>query len=283
MASTCGAADAPQPTPGTQHVGPARHIIAVGSGKGGVGKSTVSLNLALALAERGTAVGILDADVYGPNIPLMVGLVRTEWQESWTVWRNPALGGIHLAPVERYGLKLMSTGFIVGEDQPLLWEAGMVRLLARHLLHDVEWGNLDYLVVDLPPGTADVQQALAAEIPFSGAVLVVTPQDVAHLDAKKAVQMYRRLQVPILGGVENMSGFLCPHCAQPIDVFPRVPRSRSIWMMGVEQLGQIPLDPALSLGGDRGRPLLLSQPDSAQAGAFRAVTGRLVERLSKSP
>jgi ATP-binding protein involved in chromosome partitioning len=269
---------AKQPTDGTS---PARYIVAVGSGKGGVGKSTVSLNLALALAEGGAAVGVLDADVYGPNIPLMVGLVRKDWEQSWTLARNPALGELRLAPVRRFGLTLMSAGFIIGEDQPLVWEAPLVRLLARQLLRDVAWGALDYLLVDLPPGTADVQQVLAEEIPFFGAVLVVTPQDVAHLDAKKAVQMYRRFGVPILGGVENMSGFLCPHCGEPADIFPRVPEARSIWAMGVEQLGAIPLDPAVSRAGDRGKPLLVTHPDSPQAAAFRAAAQRLADRLAE--
>lgn len=262
-------------------VSPARAIVAVGSGKGGVGKSTVSLNLALALAAGGAAVGLLDADVYGPNIPLMVGLVRTDWEQSWTLARNPALGELRLEPVRRFGLALMSAGFIIGEDQPLVWEAPLVRLLARQLLRNVAWGALDYLIVDLPPGTADVQQALAEEIPFSGALLVVTPQDVAHLDAKKAVQMYRRFGVPILGGVENMSGFLCPHCGEPADIFPRVPAARSIWAMGVEQLGAVPLDPAVSRAGDRGKPLLITHPDSPQAAAFRAAAQRLAARLAE--
>ena len=258
---------------------PARHIVAIGSGKGGVGKSTVSLNLALALAERGGAVGILDADVYGPNIPLMVGLVRKDWEQDWTLARNPDLGELRLAPVRRYGLVLMSAGFIIGEDQPLVWEANLVRLLTRQLLRNVNWGGLEYLIVDLPPGTADIQQVLAEEIPFSGAVLVVTPQDVAHLDAKKAVQMYRRFGVPLLGGVENMSGFLCPHCGERVDIFPRVPEGRSIWAMGVEQLGAIPLDPAVSRAGDRGKPLLITHPESAQVAAFQALADRLVRKL----
>jgi len=262
---------------------PTRFIVAVGSGKGGVGKSTLSLNLALALADTGAAVGLLDADVYGPNIPLMVGLVRQRWGNDWTLARNPDLGQQRMAAVERFGLKIMSVGFIIGEDQPLVWEAELVRLLARQLLHEVDWGALDYLVVDLPPGTADIQQVLAQEIPFFGALLVVTPQDVAHLDAKKAVQMYRRFGVPVLGGVENMSGLLCPHCSQPIDIFPRVPQARSIWAMGVEKLGAIPVDPAVSQAGDRGRPLLVTHPASPQSTAFRALAERLAEKLRATP
>ena len=277
--STDPSDESPAPAPRPPAPGPARYIVAVGSGKGGVGKSTVSLNLALGLAERGARVGLLDADVYGPNIPLMVGLVRQSWEQDWTLACNPQLGELRLAPVERHGLKLMSAGFIIGEDQPLVWEANLVRLLARQLLRQVQWGSLDYLIVDLPPGTADIQQVLAQEIPFFGAILVVTPQDVAHLDAKKAVQMYRRFHLPVLGGVENMSGFRCPHCGERIDIFPRVPDARSIWAMGVEKLGAIPLDPAVSAAGDRGKPLLLAQPRSPQAQAFRAVAALLAERL----
>ena len=263
----------------TSTSGPARFIIAVGSGKGGVGKSTISLNLALALAERGAAVGVLDADVYGPNIPLMLGLVRQTWGRDWTLVRNPELGPLRIEPIRRHGLTVMSAGFIVGEDQPLVWDGNLVRLLARQLMRDVNWGPLDYLVVDLPPGTADVQQALAQEIPLTGALLVVTPQDVAHLDARKAVQMYRRLSVPILGGVENMSGLRCPHCSERIDIFPPVAHERSIWAMGVERLAEVPLDPAISRAGDRGRPLFATYPNSVQAEAFRSLARLLAERL----
>ena len=253
-----------------------RYIIAVGSGKGGVGKSTVSLNLALALAQRGLAVGLLDADLYGPNIPLMVGLVRSKWGEDWTIaQRNQQ---VKIPTVERFGLKIMSAGFLVGEDQPLA-DASLVRLLAQQFMWHVDWGKLDFLIIDLPPGTADAQQVFARSVPLAGAVLVVTPQDVAHLDAKKAVQMYRRSQIPILGGIENMSGLICPDCGKRIDIFPRVREDRSIWAMGIDKLGEIPLDPAVSAAGDTGRPLLISQPDSTQATAFRQIAEKLVTRL----
>ncbi len=253
----------------------AKHIVAVGSGKGGVGKSTVSLNLALALAERGLAVGLLDADLYGPNIPLMVGLVRREWGEDWTLARRNQR---KIPPIERHGLKIMSAGFVVGEDQPLA-EASLIRLLAQQFMWLVDWGDLDFLIVDLPPGTAEAQQVFVRAVPLSGAVLVVTPQDVAHLDAKKAVQMYRRAGVSILGGVENMSGLTCPDCGRRIDIFPRVRESRSIWAMGVEKLGEIPLDPLVSEAGDAGRPLLVARPESAPAAAFRQIAERLVGNL----
>lgn len=259
---------------------PARFVVAVGSGKGGVGKSTVSLNLALALAERGLSVGLLDADMYGPNIPLMVGLTRKTWTGDWTVVRKGKQ--IAIQPVERYGLKIMSAGFLLGEDQPMIFEALTVRMLLTQLVRQVAWGELDYLLIDLPPGTADLQQNLLHDLSLSGVVLVVTPQDVAHLDGKKALQHYRRAGVPILGAIENMSGFLCPHCGQPIDIFARVPLSRAIWAMDVEKLGAVPLDPTISQAGDTGHPLLVAQPASPQATAFRQIAQRLVEKLQAS-
>lgn len=257
---------------------PARHVVAVGSGKGGVGKSTVSLNLALALSQRGRNVGILDADLYGPNIPLMVGLVREKWGGDWTLAQRDSKAKI--PPVERFGLQIMSAGFLVGEDQPLA-DASLIRLLAAQFMWQVGWHDLDDLIVDLPPGTADAQQVFLNAVPFAGAVLVVTPQDVAHLDAKKAIQMYRRAKVPILGGVENMSGFICPDCGNRHDLFPRVPEGRSIWAMGIDKLGEIPLDPLVSQAGDTGRPLLITHPESPQAAAFRELAEKLVRRLDR--
>lgn len=256
---------------------PARFVVAVGSGKGGVGKSTVSLNLALALAERGLSVGLLDADMYGPNIPLMVGLTRKTWTGDWTVARRGEQASI--TPIERYGLKIMSAGFLLGEDQPMIFEALTVRMLLTQLVQQVAWGDLDYLLIDLPPGTADIQQNLLKDLSLSGVVLVVTPQDVAHLDGKKALQHYRRAGVPIVGAIENMSGFLCPHCGQPIDIFARVQPSRAIWAMDVEKLGAVPLDPTISQAGDTGHPLLIAQPASPQATSFRQIAQRLVEKL----
>ncbi len=259
---------------------PARFTVAVGSGKGGVGKSTVALNLALALRERNAAVGLLDADVYGPDIPLMVGVTRKAWTGDWELARNRELGTQRELPaIERHGLQIMSAGFILAEDQPMILPAPTVALLIGQLVRQVTWGALDYLIVDLPPGTADVQHAVLREIALSGAVVVVTPQDVAHLDAKKAVQMYRRSRVPVLGAVENMSGLMCSHCGERIQVFARVPDSRALWSMGVDLLGTVPLDPSISEAGDTGRPLLLAYPQSPQATAFREIAQRLVEKL----
>lgn len=258
----------------------ARHVVAVGSGKGGVGKSTLALNLALSLREDGARVGVLDADVYGPNIPLMVNLARRRPARYWDLaFHDPERGERTIEPVERHGLFIMSTGFIVAEDQPLTWDAGLVGALIYQLLHKVRWGDLDYLVVDLPPGTADLQQMFARQIPLSGVVIIVTPQDVAHLDARKAVEMYRQAGVEVLGGIENMSGLVCPHCDRRVEVFQRVREDRSIWAMGVEKLGEVPLDPAMSAAGET-HPLLVARPDSPQAQAVRETAKRLAERLA---
>jgi ATP-binding protein involved in chromosome partitioning len=259
---------------------PARFVVAVGSGKGGVGKSTVSLNLAIGLAESGVPVGLLDADFYGPNIPLMTGLKRDRWAGDWALARRRnGQGKPSIPAMERFGIKLMSAGFIIAEDQPMILDGQTLPFLMRQLVAEVQWGELDYLIIDLPPGTADVQQALLRLLPFSGAVLVVTPQDVAHLDGKKAVQMFRRSGVRLLGAVENMSGFSCPHCHQPIDIFHHVPIDRSVWALDVECLGTIPLDPAISQAGDHGVPAMVAHSGSEQAAAFRAIAAAVRGQL----
>jgi ATP-binding protein involved in chromosome partitioning len=260
--------------------GPARHAIAVASGKGGVGKSTISLNVALALAETGAPVGLLDADFYGPDIPLMVNLTRREPLEQWALWRRR---GLQLEPVERFGLKLMSVGFLIAERQALAWPGQMVEFVGRQLIRDVEWGELEYLIIDLPPGTADVQQQLVELLELAGAVVVVGPQDVAHLDAKKVVDLFRGAHVPILGAVENMSGLVCPHCGKEVAVFPTVRDERSVWSLGVRKLGSIPLDPMIATAGDRGRPVLVDEPDGPQAAAFRRIAEGVVDALGQRP
>jgi ATP-binding protein involved in chromosome partitioning len=252
--------------------GPARHAVAVASGKGGVGKSTVSLNLAVALSEQGMRVGLMDADLYGPDIPRMIGLARTKEAKHLDLWR--ADGARH-EPYERFGVKIMSIGFLVGEGQSISMEASLVDLLLVQLVRGVDWGDLDYLIVDLPPGTADLQQQLMARLQLSGAVIVVTPQDVAHLDARKVLDLCKRASVPVLGGIENMDGLVCPGCDERIDVFPRVADDRSIWSHGVEKLGAIPLDPAVASAGDRGTPIVLSDASSPQGAAFHALARRL--------
>ncbi|MGH9194596.1 MAG: P-loop NTPase [Acidimicrobiia bacterium] len=247
-------------------------IVVVGSGKGGVGKSTVSLNLALALHQQGNSVGIMDADLYGPNIPIMVGITRTQWGRSWMLAYNPkVMKASQIQPEEAYGLKVMSAAFIVGEDQPLVWEGGMVQGLAMQFVGQVAWGDLDYLIVDLPPGSGEIPQILLRNIDVAGAIVVVTPPYVAHLDARKAVQMYRQANVKIIGGVENMSAHVCPHCGQREEIFVPAPHSRSIWAMGVQKLVDIPLDPSLGHAGDVGPPLMIAKPQSPQADAFRRL------------
>lgn len=229
----------------------------------------MSLNLALALHARGRRVGLLDADFYGPDIPLMVNLKRTERLGRWEFWAKGR--AIAHDPVERFGIKIMSVGFFLAERQAFTMPAQWTHFVGRQLVQEVNWGELDYLVVDLPPGTADLQQELIRLLRFDGALLVVGPQDVAHLDGKKMLELLREEDVPVLGGVENMGALVCPHCGEPIEVFPQVGDGRSIWSLGVRRLSRIPLDPALARAGDRGRPLLVAEPESPGSLAFREL------------
>ena len=247
---------------------PARVIIAVGSGKGGVGKSTVSLHLALAFSRRGLSVGLLDADLYGPDIPLMVGISRKEVARHWQLWRR---NGIHLEPVERRGLRIMSVGFLLAEQQALTMPAPLLTAALRQLVEDVDWGDPDVLLVDLPPGTADLQQQLLGVVSLDGGVIVVGPQDVAHLDGRKFLDFLREGSVPVLGGIENMSGLLCPHCGERIDVFPPVASERSLWAEGLALLGRVPLLPQ-GCGSDEW-----------QADAFDAIAAKALEALERRP
>lgn len=255
---------------------PAKHLVAVASGKGGVGKSTVSLNVAVALAQRDLRTAVLDADVYGPDIPVMVGLTRRTPATSWSLWRR---GQAPLVPVERFGVKLMSVGFLLGEQQGFPWIEQTLPFAVRQLVDDVDWGELDILVLDLPPGTTELQRHVLEEVRLSGALLVVTPQDVAHLDAKKLISLLEENEVPVLGAVENMSTFVCPHCGEETEVFPRVREGRSIWSLGVERLARIPLDPRVARAGEDGTPALVAAPDSPAATAFRTAADALVGRL----
>ncbi len=246
-----------------------RNVIAVGSGKGGVGKSTVSVGLALALAESGAKVGLLDADVWGPNIPQMLG-VQTPPQQD----------GNKILPALSHEVKMISMGFFVDEGTPVIWRGPMVGKMVEQLLTDVDWGELDYLVVDLPPGTGDASLTLAQAIPLSGLVVVVTPQEVAVADALKAVSMFERLNVPILGIVENMSYFLCPHCNERTDIFGQGGARRIAEKHDVPLLGELPLDPAVRAGGDTGQPILVVAPQSPVSEAFRKMAGRVAARVS---
>ncbi len=249
-----------------------RSIIAVASGKGGVGKSTTSANLALALARQGQRVGLLDADIYGPSQPRMFGITGKP--------RSP--DGKKLLPMENYGVRVMSMGFLVDEDAPMIWRGPMVQSAIQQMLTDVEWGELDVLVVDLPPGTGDAQLTMAQRVPLAGAVIVSTPQDIALLDARKAVNMFRKVDVPILGVVENMSYFVCPHCGGRSEIFSHGGARRTADSFGVDFLGEIPLDLVIREETDAGRPPVVSQPDGPQARAYLEVARIVIEKLALS-
>ncbi|MBI2886802.1 MAG: Mrp/NBP35 family ATP-binding protein [Chloroflexi bacterium] len=246
-----------------------RNIIAVGSGKGGVGKSTVAVNLALALHKTGASVGLLDADIYGPNVPTMMGLDHPV---------QPSGQGIPVA--ESYGIKVMSMGFFLAEGQAVVWRGPMIHGAIQQMLRDVEWGDLDYLIVDLPPGTGDASLSLAQLVPLTGAVVVVTPSQVALEDGAKAIAMLSKLNVPILGIVENMSYFLCPHCQQPVDIFGRGGGQKVAQRYGLDFLGELPLDPTVRIGGDDGVPVLIGTPDSPATQSFLAVARTLAGKVS---
>jgi len=246
--------------------------IAVASGKGGVGKSTIALNLALALSDQGRRVGLLDADLYGPDIPRMIGLARTKTARYIDLWSATPE---KTEALEAFGIRFMSAGFLVAENQSLALESVLVDALLAWLTRGIDWGELDDLIIDLPPGTADLQQQLMKRVTLDGVLLVVTPQDVAHLDAKKVLDLCQRMSVRVIGGVENMAGLVCPTCDERIDVFPRVSHERSIWTTGVSKLVEIPLDPEVARAGDEGRPLLVSHPASPQVAALRTLAQRL--------
>jgi ATP-binding protein involved in chromosome partitioning len=245
-----------------------RHTIAVSSGKGGVGKSTVAVNLALALARTGAQVGIIDADVYGPDLPLMLGTRG-----------RPGMFDNRIIPVDAHGIKVMSIGLLVGDKEPLVWRGPMIHSFIQQMLRDVLWGPLDYLVFDMPPGTGDAQLSLSQIIPLSGVVMVTTPQDVALLDVRKAIGMFQRLNVPILGVVENMSYFVAPDTGTRYHIFGEGGGRRVADEYGVPLLAQLPLDPDTRKGGDEGAPITVRRPDSAQAQAFRELGARVIERL----
>ena len=245
-----------------------KHTIAVSSGKGGVGKSTVAVNLAIALSQTGAQVGIIDADVYGPDLPLMLGTRG-----------RPGMFDNRILPVEAHGLKVMSIGLLVGDREPLVWRGPMIHSFIQQMLRDVLWGPLDYLVFDMPPGTGDAQLSLSQVIPLSGVVMVTTPQDVALLDVRKAIAMFQRLNVPMLGVVENMSYFIAPDTGARYAIFGEGGGQKVADEYGVPLLGQLPLDPDTRKGGDEGAPITVRRRDSPQAAAFRDVARRVLERL----
>jgi ATP-binding protein involved in chromosome partitioning len=246
-----------------------KNAIAVASGKGGVGKSTIATNLALALAGSGASVGLLDADIYGPNIPLMMG-----------VHERPRSGNGRILPPEGYGVKLMSMGFLVEEGTPIIWRGPMIHSALRQFLSDVEWGGLDYMVVDLPPGTGDASLSLTQSLALTGAVIVTTPQDVALADVVKGIAMFNQLEVPVLGVVENMSYFVCGHCGERTEIFSHGGGKEVAERMNVPFLGEVPIDPVVRAGGDDGRPVVVSEPDSPAGVAIRDIATKVAAAIS---
>jgi len=255
----------PFPLPGVNN------IIAVGSGKGGVGKTTIAVNLAVALAKMGYKTGLLDADVYGPNVPLMMATNR----------QPRALNENLIEPLENYGVKIISVGFLNPGDKPIVWRGPMLHQIIRQFLQQVVWGELDYLVVDLPPGTGDVVISLFQTVPLTGAVVVSTPSDVSLQDGRKAIEMFRTARVDVLGLVENMSSFTCPHCHHEIDIFSKGGVKRTAEQFGVPFLGSIELDPDIRKGGDMGSPTALHGEDSPHAKAFYDFTKLVLARVEE--
>ena len=245
-------------------------IIAVASGKGGVGKSTTAVNLALGLRDLGLKVGMLDADIYGPSVPKLLAIRG----------RPQTIGGTRLVPMDGYGLKVMSIGFLVEEETPMIWRGPMVMSALTQMLREVDWGTLDVMVVDMPPGTGDAQLTMAQQVPLAGAVIVSTPQDLALIDARRGIAMFRRVNVPVLGIVENMSYFLCPQCGSRSDIFGHGGARHEADRLGVPFLGEVPLDIAIRETSDAGRPVVATNPDGPHAATFRAIAAKVRDQLA---
>ena len=266
--------------PGTPPGGPAapsgipgvQAIIAVASGKGGVGKSTTAVNLALALRELGLKVGILDADIYGPSMPKLLAIRE----------RPQSIGGNRLRPIERFGMPVMSIGFLIEEETPMIWRGPMVMSALTQMLREVEWGALDVMVVDMPPGTGDAQLTMAQQVPLKGAVIVSTPQDLALIDARRGIAMFRRVNVPVLGIVENMSTFVCPQCGTRSDIFGHGGARREAERLGVPFLGEVPLDIVIREKSDSGSPVVATAPEGAHAKYYREIAIRVRDGLATS-
>lgn len=259
----------PQPTP--KPLTGVRHIIAVGSGKGGVGKTTVAVNLAVALAKLGHRVGLLDADVYGPNVPTMLG----------TKNQPEMLEGNRIGPLKAYDVKMISVGAISRGDKPMVMRGPLLHQIVRQFLQQVEWGELDFLIIDLPPGTGDIVISLVQTVPLTGSIVVSTPSDVSLQDVRKAIGMFRQVNVDVLGVVENMGLFTCPHCGHEIDVFSQGGVERTAKELQIPYFGVIPLDPKIRFGGDHGEPVAAEGEESERARTFYKVARQLVERCEK--
>jgi ATP-binding protein involved in chromosome partitioning len=279
-----GAASAPQQPPaGTSAPRRAAHpadqvqpgvpgvdaVIAVASGKGGVGKSTTAVNLALGLRDLGLKVGMLDADIYGPSLPKLLAITE----------KPQTIGGTRLKPIERYGLTVMSIGFLIDEDTPMIWRGPMVMSAITQMLREVEWGKLDIMVVDMPPGTGDAQLTMAQQVPLKGAVIVSTPQDLALIDARRGVAMFKRVNVPVLGLVENMSYFLCPHCGERSDIFGHGGAQKEAERLAVPFLGEVPLHMSIREKSDAGLPVVATEPDGSHAKVYRDIAAKVWEQI----
>lgn len=272
-------AQSPQPAPAgrAQHghgggpigVPGVTSIIAVASGKGGVGKSTTAVNLALGLRDLGMKIGVLDADIYGPSLPKLLAIKE----------KPQTAGGTRLIPITRHGLTVMSIGFLIEEETPMIWRGPMVMSALTQMLREVEWGTLDVMVVDMPPGTGDAQLTMAQQVPLRGAVIVSTPQDLALIDARRGIAMFRRVNVPVLGIVENMSTFICPHCGTRSDIFGHGGARHEAERLGVPFLGEVPLDMEIRETSDAGLPIVAKQPDGPHAAAYRAIAEKVRDQL----
>ncbi len=248
-----------------------RHVLAVSSGKGGVGKSTVATNLAVALGLQGYKVGLMDADIYGPNIPMMMGVTKPPEQADGKI-----------TPAEAHGVKLISMGFFVPEETAVVWRGPMVHTAIQQFFRDILWGELDFLLIDLPPGTGDAQLSISQLVPLSGAITVTTPQEVALHDVRKGMMMFQKVNVPLLGIVENMSYFVCGHCHERTEIFSTGGGERAAEKLGIPFLGRIPIDPAIRAGGDAGQPIVVAQPDSPQSQAFMEIAAKIAARIMGS-
>lgn len=253
-------------------LGGVKSVVAVASGKGGVGKSTTAINIAMGLAASGHKVGLLDADIYGPSMPRMMGISG----------RPNTNDGKTLDPMENYGVKVMSMGFLVEEDTPMIWRGPMVQSALEQMMRDVNWGDLDVLIVDMPPGTGDAQLTMAQRVPLTGAVVVSTPQDIALLDARKGLNMFRKVDVPVFGIVENMSYFACPHCNERTDIFGHGGARETADELGTDFLGEIPLHLDIRETSDGGRPIVVSKPESEHAKAYRAVADKVWDKIGEA-